>query len=64
MKQNPEELRDILKKLKRKKVYSDGGLTYFKKEVYPILIKKIEEKYRIEDLKQIKDNLNLNNLNF
>ena len=55
---------NILQKLEKKNVFGNNSLKYLKKEVYPIFIKKIEEKYQIDNVRQIKDNLNLDNLNF
>jgi len=63
-KQDPEELRDILEQLKGKNLFSNRSLEYLKEEVYPILKEKIKEKYWITNLKNFKDNLNFDNLNF
>ena len=64
LKQKPKKLLDILKKLKDNNVFDDFDLKYLEEEVYPVLAEKIKRKYKITDLKQIKDNLNLDNLNF
>ena len=64
LKLKPEELFYILEQLKEKNLFSNLSLDYLEEEVYPILAEKIKKKYKITDLKQIKDNLNLDNLNF
>ena len=64
LKQDPKELFDILQKLEERDLLGYYDLYYLKKEVYPILAKKIKEKYKVDDLKQIKDNLNIDNLSF
>jgi len=50
--------------LKDNNVFDDFDLYYLKKEVYPILEKKIKRKYKIDDLKNFKDDLNLDNFIF
>jgi len=62
--QEPEILFKILQKLEEKNVLNNESPKYLKKEVYPVLKRKIEEKYKINDLEKFKDNLNLDNLNF
>jgi len=70
LKQDPKKLLNILKELEKKKtkgkknILTPESLKYLKEEVYPVLVEKIKEKYWITDLKQIKDDLNLDNLNF
>jgi len=64
LEQAPNELFYILKQLEKKKVLEDDDLEYLEEKVYPILKEKIKEKYRITNLKQIKDNFNLDNFSF
>ena len=64
LKQDSKNLLDILKKLKDNNVFDDFDLYYLKTKVYPVLAEKIKEKYKITDLKNFKDNFNLDNLTF
>ena len=50
--------------MKDNNVFDDFDLYYLKTKVYPVLAEKIKEKYKITDLKNFKDNFNLDNLTF